>query len=516
MKRLLILLVVLFFVSSCTPADIGTEPEIVDFYIEPDDFKAGDTPFIYFKAVDVEGIDKLSVSYNKWEVDHDCNGEKVCEYVWDLSDFEVYVVGRLEVVFEVTDTAGNKVSDSLYKIISLDIDMPDLEERSIDHGSLDKQDDVWVLSLDGSSYEMGYAQGYLLGEQIKSLLLSVVYPRGYTTSSIETISGSYTISEKYEEEIQGMYDGMIDSGIEMYMDEVDQEFGIVHLRFMNVFNEIEPAVWDSGCTTVSVWDEMAEEGHAISARGLGWDVFDELGSAMFKYTLLIAREPDDGNEWVNLGYPGILGIVTAMNENGVVLSSNNIPDGIAEIDRDFPHDISLLLGRDLLEDESVVDPVIELRDLIDSKHPESARIITIGTPDGEGVTEVFGILEMDAADTVLRVASDNEDGDLNKLVAANSFLEYKSISYSSRYKMVLEEIDAYTAGESVIGIGEMLDIYKSISDNTDAPAQQHIMIANLDERSFNVYLAGVEDNNDFIPASYAEPHSFTWCDLFEC
>ena len=510
MKRVICLIIVLFFVSSCTPSvDDGSDPIIVDFSIEPENLGRGDNPVIYMKAKDNGGLDKIAVDYGSGRLKYDCNGKKVCEHTWYLG-VEASKVGRFTVLFGALDNEGNEVETSVYKVVDIGIDLPEFKKGSVSHGNLEVKDGVWVLNLDGTNYEMGYAQGYLIGGQIKALMTSALISTPFSESEIEAIIDNYIFSDKYVKELEGMYDGMVDSGLDMYIEEFDHYITVNDLKYINAFTELEESVLNLGCTTITIWDELAEKGNTISGRGLGWNVFTDIGSVMFNYVLIIARDPVEGNKWLNGGYPGVLGVVTGMNENGVVLFTNDIPRGV--IDDNFPHTISTLVMRDFLEDKTVSNPALELDKLFDDSKPEGGRSITVAVPVGMGVVPVAAALEIDGADNLLRTSF---DGLSYRLIVPNEFLEYKEVDLEDkRYNIVLNEIEKYSKiTDTKIGKSEINDIFRIIADDTDAPAQQHILIADLDEMNFDFYLAEV-DGGDFISASYGVKHSFSWDDFF--
>ena len=86
-----------------------------------------------------------------------------------------------------------------------------------------------------------------------------------------------------------------------------------------------PELTKGHCSWFGAWDEATENGNTIQLRSLDWDV-----NGPFKnYPALTVYHPDDGNDFVNIGFTGFVGAITGMNDQQM---------GISEIGITYPDD----------------------------------------------------------------------------------------------------------------------------------------------------------------------------------
>ena len=79
-----------------------------------------------------------------------------------------------------------------------------------------------ILKVWGNHYERGYATGYLMGDEIKSIsenyYLGYVFynnPVLYENTRVYFLN-NFEVEDKYQSEAQGIIDGMIEAGIDLY------------------------------------------------------------------------------------------------------------------------------------------------------------------------------------------------------------------------------------------------------------------------------------------------------------
>jgi len=169
-----------------------------------------------------------------------------------------------------------------------------------------------ILRIWGSHYEMGYAQGELLGEYIIIALNEV---KDYVGDTYNQIRDLMSESIWLPEEIEYEFDGMIDYLTIAYPSEnIDK----LDLKVMNTLGD-----WAYGfsCRSHSCWGRYVSNPiKTFSTRRL--DFASVVPSA--NHHVLCARDPNDGStRWVNLGPPGYILTPTSVNEYGVLVSSHD-------------------------------------------------------------------------------------------------------------------------------------------------------------------------------------------------
>ena len=145
-----------------------------------------------------------------------------------------------------------------------------------------------VMKVWGTYYEMGYAHGYLLGEQIDKMVQSLKLYVGSSYNDIKSeISNTY-----YPPDMRDEIDGMV-AGIQ----EVVQD-----IMMLNTIGDWE---YSPNCRSHSSWGAYVNPPvKTLSTRRLDYQSTPEYFD--FLNVLLCAYEPSDTSKvrWVNLFSPG--------------------------------------------------------------------------------------------------------------------------------------------------------------------------------------------------------------------
>lgn len=233
------------------------------------------------------------------------------------------------------------------------------------------------LQVWGSNYEMGFAHGYLHASEIMSVYLykwigytsyHSVTPSYYEYTYLPWYREKYYIPAKYQEEAQGMIDGIATKGVSLYHPDLDRDLIAEDILVLTGAGDEE----DFECSSLSGWGESTSsddtlQGGYIIARNVDGTV--GLYMTLANGSLIIAYSPSDPNEqqFFNVSFAGIFGAFSCLNEYGVGLCSNsgNHPDTNA-----IPP--NSLLGS-LLANRLAIEAI---------------------DPDGSGVNDIFDIDSM--------------------------------------------------------------------------------------------------------------------------
>jgi len=171
---------------------------------------------------------------------------------------------------------------------------------------------------------MGYAHATLLGDYIVDGVDQFKQLVGLDYSDLRALM---VVAAWQPPEIEDEFDGMVDSLAETHplagIDEFD-------LKVINTVGDWEPTL---ACRSHICWGRYVEEPiKTLTTRRLDQATPVPAGN----HHVLCAWDPDDGSpEWVNLGWPGYITVVTAVNEFGTLASLNT----------DFPFVTDLSAGR---------------------------------------------------------------------------------------------------------------------------------------------------------------------------
>jgi len=237
-----------------------------------------------------------------------------------------------------------------------------------------------IIHVYGSPYDMGYAHGLLLRNQIKELMPQVmqhIYDQvdqyinflpDYIRKLIEEygveaalmltyeLTRSYTPQYFYDE-IKGISDG---SGVDYNT-----------MLAIHMFPELIQAA----CSMVGAWGEatnnITKNGPLYQLRALDWDT----DGPFQKYPLFLVYHPDQGHTFGILTWAGFLGTVTGIS---------SIPMGVSEkVWIEYPGKQSRsgypfhFLLRDILQFDNTTDDVINR---VQSAHRTCSIWIGVGNP----------------------------------------------------------------------------------------------------------------------------------------
>lgn len=171
-------------------------------------------------------------------------------------------------------------------------------------GRLEVHDGVRVLFLEGTPEEMGRQQGLLVKKEVRNLIDRILYGVGVGSSIAK---GRWFFGEI--EEAQSRLQKFMDPRYLAEMDAMSDAAGVPREegRLANYFPEL------FHCSGFAVLGSATTDGRIYHGR-----VLDYLkGVGLEQNAVVVVCKPDVGNAWINVGYCGFVGSVTAMNEKGI-------------------------------------------------------------------------------------------------------------------------------------------------------------------------------------------------------
>ncbi|MCK4548227.1 MAG: hypothetical protein KAW17_12400 [Candidatus Eisenbacteria sp.] len=197
------------------------------------------------------------------------------------------------------------------------------------NGALQVENGQRILRLWGNHFEMGYAHGFLMAGEIVRLVdeyfIGVQWqPWTYTHTIRPTVEEFFVLPPEYQEELEAMLKGIVDSGVSTYLESVERDLDLLDLHTANCY--LDFLHWL--CSSVSAWGEMTEDDPLLAgATAIVRNFEYPLGpdALLAVYSLLIAFDPSspDEKQWVSVTWPGIIGCVSCMNEDGIGHTMNS-------------------------------------------------------------------------------------------------------------------------------------------------------------------------------------------------
>jgi hypothetical protein len=214
------------------------------------------------------------------------------------------------------------------------------------NGYIDFKKGLPVLNLWGSTKERGYAHGYLIAEQILDFFSYFIlegtagscdlYDKKWIPMIQESISSSantpYYFEAEFMEEASALINGMRDSGVNMYLTELGRNFSVLDILAINSYIELEFLKRDStnyqskgACTQFAFWRNQTKNtpgvhGNTIAARNMDGELdFRRVTVTNF---LIFAIHPSSGKRFVSMMWPGFIGTLSGVNEDGQYIMMN--------------------------------------------------------------------------------------------------------------------------------------------------------------------------------------------------
>lgn len=256
---------------------------------------------------------------------------------------------------------------------------------------------LWELYIKGNSLQLGYNNGALtqsLMQKQEEIFFSKVegfVPSKFKQNLLRGFLKWYNrkmylnIREDYQAELYGL---------SQYSSDKYNFIAPKFLRSMYLHgaHDIGHAMQDLmmvGCTSLAVWNENTEDGDLLIGRNFDFYVGDDFA----KNKLIEFVEPEDGIPYLSVSWPGMIGVVSGMNKEGVTVTINA---GKSKIPLTAKTPISLVT-REILQYAKNIDEAIAIARkrkvfvsesiLVGSANDKKAVIIEV-SPDNFGVYNV--------------------------------------------------------------------------------------------------------------------------------
>ncbi len=171
-------------------------------------------------------------------------------------------------------------------------------------GRLEMRDGTRVLFLRGTPEEMGEQQGTLLRAEVRDLVERVLYGVGVGSSLAK---GRWFFGEI--ERCQARLEPFVDRRVLREMDALGRAAGLdpQEIRLANFFPEL------FHCSGFALMGGATEGRRIFHGRVL--DYMRDAG--LERNAVVTVNQPEQGYAWVNVGYAGFIGTVTAMNDQHI-------------------------------------------------------------------------------------------------------------------------------------------------------------------------------------------------------
>lgn len=256
---------------------------------------------------------------------------------------------------------------------------------------------LWELYIKGNPLQLGYNNGALtqnLMQKQEEIFFSKVegfVPSKFKQDLLRGFLKWYNrkmylnIREDYQAELYGLSQYSSDK-----YDFIAPKF--LRSMYLHGAHDIGHAMQDLmvvGCTSLAVWNENTEDGELLIGRNFDFYVGDDFS----KNKLIEFVEPEEGIPYLSVSWPGMIGVVSGMNKEGITVTINA---GKSKIPLTAKTPISLVT-REILQYAKNIDEAIAIAKkrkvfvsesiLVGSANNKNAVIIEV-SPNNFGVYKV--------------------------------------------------------------------------------------------------------------------------------
>ena len=316
-----------------------------------------------------------------------------------------------------------------------------------------------------------YHQEKVFVDQIREFVPSDFY-LGFLRALIEIFNRhmAENIPEEYLEEIYAM---------SLFATHEYDVFGNPYERQLNYHaaHDIGHALQEYmlvGCSSFGVWNESSADGALLLGRNFDFYV----GEAFAKNKVVLFMEPENGFRFASVTWPGMIGVVSGMNEKGLTVTIN-AAKGPIPLSSAMP--VSLLV-RQILQYASNIDEAYQIAAAFPTFVSEA---IMVGSAEDGRVSIIEKtpeVIDLYAPENVSRVICTNhyqgkalsdEAYNLENLAVSDSRYRYERLNELVREKLPLSVEDAAAilrdrwgkAGEDV-GLGNEMTVNQSIAHHS--------------------------------------------------
>ncbi|KFF28601.1 acyl-CoA:6-aminopenicillanic acid acyl-transferase [Chryseobacterium vrystaatense] len=185
---------------------------------------------------------------------------------------------------------------------------------------------LWELYIKGNPLQLGYNNGALtqsLMQKQEEIFFSKVegfVPSKFKQKLLRGFLKWYNrkmylnVREDYQAELYGL---------SQYSSDKYDFIAPKYLRnlYLHGAHDIGHAMQDLamvGCTSLAVWNENTEDGQMLIGRNFDFYVGDDFA----KNKLIEFIEPEDGIPYMSVSWPGMTGVVSGMNKDGITVTIN--------------------------------------------------------------------------------------------------------------------------------------------------------------------------------------------------
>ncbi len=378
-------------------------------------------------------------------------------------------------------------------ILFVGLQLPALAADKAPCGRLSQHDGIRVLEVWGSPAEAGYAQGYLLAEDIVALFDRTILqppvgaaPEAYEAVLLPAVRRHFRWSPAQEAELAGILRGLRarlgDDALRSA--KLNRALTVDDVKLVNALADWRGVF----CSTFSAWGAQTTDGQTITARNLDYPSTQAMRKSQL---ILVHRGEKDGHPWCGVSWPGLVGVYTGLSDAGVTINmhdANGLPT--RDVLNLTPRSLALRTALEAADAASALKDVEHVfrrhRVLVGNNIHVSRPVAAASLP--AGVFEYDGNPASDGVTLRIPPKITTAAGPTS-LVCTNHMRQRRSPSDCGRYETLTRGLAAHQRANKPLDVPAALKLIRQAANDTTL----HTVVFVPHERAMHVYIPELND-----------------------
>ncbi len=382
-------------------------------------------------------------------------------------------------------------------------------------GRAEMSGDVRIVHVFGSPDQMGYAHGYLAGEDFvvgMQELYSGMPPAAISMADfMRSWAPLIQLTDAQRVEVAAVYRGMrARLGLEsMQLPGADRMVDETDLLIWNGYDMFRAV----GCSGFTAWGSRTKDGEVITARNLDLGIFSPRWASN---QIVLVRHPSQGKATACVTPAGLVGIMTGINEDGVCgfLHDGNGPEMDAVLEPERPVMFAI---RDILERANSQDAfeVAQAELALQGPFPYSYMVRIITPRSDADATPPARVYRLDSTGLGQNASQPN------LAITTNHYLDSANLTPSSlrgdsayRYSQIHQICHAWVTSR-IVTVGTAWAALRRVGADHLMMKTLHAVVIKPESGEFQVSVAVMDDTGHIECATNRPPVTLSRSQLFD-
>ncbi len=362
--------------------------------------------------------------------------------------------------------------------------------QEVPHGRLEDLGGLRLLRLWGTSSQRGTAHAQLLGQDIVDTLRAELnfnfgsHPAMLTTLRL-ALPVLVRLPASVQDELTAMMAALRTADLDLQMPGFERELDLFDLRLVTALDVIATM----GCSGFTLWGDKVQGGGVLTARNFDWT---NSGPHMLNQALLLVQHPEHGHATACVSWPGYLGAITAINQQGLAVFLHMANGGQGrQKNGALP---TAVAARLLLEEAEPGSTFQQAKALLEQTSPPKGYLTRVVLPqvpaDQSAPVRVF-----EASTQKVEERVEHEHCVVTNHFRSQAMLNGAEPATGSRYQQLAEHL-----ANAPLGPQEAWQALRQVQAGGNAFATLHSLVFRAEPWVFELAIGQFEEDGEVLPA----------------